>query len=161
MPLQPKRQQQLLHLPLGRSGVRQEQRLRDLLGERGTALNDPSGGHIDPGSPQQPDRVDAKVVIKSPVLHRHHGGGQVAGKLCQMQRFPDQIAERGDDMAGSVLQGQAGSANGVQRRFGEWKVTAEPQHHHRRDQGQPDRGDEAPAQQPENARASTTAWAFS
>jgi len=98
MPLQPQRQQQLLHFPLRRARICQKKRLRHLLSQRGPALHDPPRGHVDPRRAQQPDRIDAGVVPEPPILHRDDRFRQGSGEILQPQRLTHQIAERRDDM---------------------------------------------------------------
>ena len=135
--LQPDCQQQLLHLAAQRPGVGQEQVFGHLLGQGRAALHHVSGDQVGQRGARQADHINAGVVPEAAVLHRHDGLRQVGRHVGQAERIAHHVAEAGEDMAGAVVQGQAGAARGVERRVRSGQVAREPQQHQRHREAAP------------------------
>src|SRR6185437_3389421 len=73
--------------------------LGELLGNRAAALDKMSGAQIGEAGAQQPDRVDAEMLVEAAILGCDHRLRQKRRHLLEGQRLAEQIAEGGENAA--------------------------------------------------------------
>ncbi len=87
MMFEPQRKIGFLDLALDRSLVGEEEVLRQLLGDRGAALNNALGLGVDGQRADGADDVDAEVAEEAPVLRRQHGLDEIVGQFLERNRI--------------------------------------------------------------------------
>ena len=83
---EPHGEKRFFDLALDRALVVQEQIFRKLLGDRGAALHDAAGARIRHQRARSTGKIDAEVLVETPVFGREHGLDQVIGKLVERDR---------------------------------------------------------------------------
>jgi hypothetical protein len=151
--LQPERQQHFLDLaaesPLGL----QEQVLGELLGDRAAALHDVARPEVRHGGAQEPDGIDAEVVIEPPVLGRDHRLRQVLRHFLDVDRLAEQVAVCRDERAVEGEHGDAGPALRNREVGGAGQRQREISQHQRQQDDAPEPRDQAATQDDARDRA--------
>ena len=130
-PLQPERQQRLLHLAAGGALRRQEQVLGELLGDGGAALHHRPRPPIRPGGAADADRVEAEMAPEAAVLHRQQRGGQVGRQVAQPHQLAIEVALGRQQRAIGRHQPHRGAPRRAERRFRPRHVPGEPEQRRR------------------------------
>ena len=97
--LEPKRQDRLLDLARQRALLGQKQILGELLGQRRAALYAAPAGHVAQKRARHADRIDAVMVVESPVLDGHERLGQIGRQVDEPDRRAACVATIGDERA--------------------------------------------------------------
>ena len=105
MVLEPKGEIGLLDLALDRPFIGEEQVLRQLLGDRRTALDDAGGLCVDGQRADGADHVDAEVTEEAPVLGRQHRLDEIVRQLVERHGVVVLDAALADLDAVAVLKG--------------------------------------------------------
>ena len=100
--LEPERQIRLLDLALQRPLIRQEQVLRELLGDRGAALHNAAGPGVLLHGADGAEDIDAEMLEEAPVLRGDHRLHQIVGQVFNLHRVVLQHAALADDVAVAI-----------------------------------------------------------
>ena len=129
------RQKRLLDLALEGALVRQEQVLGQLLRDRRAALDDAAAAGIDGQGAQSADRVDAPMLVETPVLGREGGLHEIIREFLELVGIVEVQAAPPDLLAVAIEEGDREVLRLQPVLFGLSKGRqGERQHHHRTQQ---------------------------